>query len=135
LSVLEREHIADGLRQGLMIRAIASGISRALSTVSSEVRRNADPVGGRHGPFAADRRAEQRARRPKQAKMEMRPPLMRAIRSRLRLRWSPKQISETLRREFSDDMRMGVSAETITRRSTCGAEASCAGERHVMQDC
>jgi len=43
----------------------------------------------------------------------MHPPLMRAIRSRLKLRWSPTQISETLRREFSDDMRMHVSAETI----------------------
>jgi IS30 family transposase len=118
-----------------MIRAITSGISRVLSTASSEVRRNADPVGGRYGPFAADRRAEQRAYRPKQAKMEMHPPLMRAIRSRLWLRWSPKQISEKLRREFSDDMRMRVPAETTPRRSTCKAEASCARERHVVQDC
>ena len=113
LSVLEREHIADGLREGLTIRAIASTISRAPSTVSREIRRNADPAGGRYGPFQADRRAEQRARRPKLSKVEMHPPLMRAIRSRLKLRWSPTQISETLRREFSDDMRMHVSAETI----------------------
>ena len=113
LSLAERERIADGLRQGLSIRAIAAELQRAPSTVSREVRRNGGPVRGRYGPFAADRFAEARARRPKRSKVERHPPLLRFIRGRLGKRWSPVQISQALRREFGDDERMQACPETI----------------------
>ena len=113
LSLAERERIADGLRQGLSIRAIAAELQRAPSTVSREVRRNGGPVRGRYGPFAADRFAEARARRPKRSKVERHPPLLRFIRGRLCKRWSPVQISQALRREFGDDERMQACPETI----------------------
>ena len=113
LSLAERERIADGLRQGLSIRAIAADLQRAPSTVSREVRRNGGPVCGRYGPFAADRFAEARARRPKRSKVERHPPLLRFIRGRLCKRWSPVQISQALRREFGDDERMQACPETI----------------------
>jgi IS30 family transposase len=113
LSLAERERIADGLRQGLSVRAIAAELSRAPSTVSREIGRNADPLRGRYGPFAADRLAETRARRPKPSKVETYPPLLRFIRARLKKRWSPVQISQALRAEFGDDERMQACHETI----------------------
>jgi IS30 family transposase len=113
LGLAERERIADGIGVGLSIRAIAAELGRAPSTVSRELRRNADPVRGRYGPFAADRMAETRARRPKPSKVQLHPPLLRFLRARLRARWSPVQISQVLRRDFGHDERMQACPETI----------------------
>ena len=108
LSLAERETIADGLRQGRPLRAIAAELGRAPSTVSRELRRNACPAQNRYGPFAADRRAEERARRPKPGKVAH-APLLTELQVRLKRRWSPRQISETLRRDYPGEARMQMS--------------------------
>jgi hypothetical protein len=67
LSLREREEISRGLAAGLSIRAIAEGLRRSPSTVCREVNAN----GGRakYRALQADRGAEQRALRPKPAKL------------------------------------------------------------------
>jgi IS30 family transposase len=57
LSENERLHIADLHRGGVSVRAIAMKLGRSPSTISRELRRNADPVSGVYHPYAAHRRA------------------------------------------------------------------------------
>lgn len=58
-------------------------------------------------------KAEQRARRPKQGRLAANPELRGQVQTRLDKRWSPEQITVSLRREFSDRPEMQVSHETI----------------------
>jgi IS30 family transposase len=61
----------------------------------------------------AQGKAELRARRPKPGKLARHPELRAEVTRRLRRRWSPEQISRTLRRDFPDHPEMQVSHETI----------------------
>ncbi len=71
LTVAEREEISRGLAAGVSMGAIASKLGRVTSTVSREISRN----GGRdrYRASEADQRAWDRARRPKQCKLAMKP--------------------------------------------------------------
>lgn len=62
LSVIEREEISRGLSQGLSLRAIARGLSRAPSTVTRELARNGWSR-GRYRAHTAERSARRRRRR------------------------------------------------------------------------
>src|SRR5262249_23722031 len=68
LSSEERLAIADLLRAKLTVREIASQLDRSPSTVSRELRRNAD-VRGRYLPGVADRMATERLRRPRDRRL------------------------------------------------------------------
>jgi transposase, IS30 family len=111
LSLDERVEIRLGLEQGLSLRTIARGIRRDPATVSREVRAN----GGRacYRPMWAQRRAAQRARRPKLTKLAANPRLCARVVADLRQLWSPEQIANRLREEFGDDRSMRISHETI----------------------
>lgn len=67
----------------------------------------------RYRPSVAQAKAEQRARRPRPGKLARDPLLHAEVTRGLRKRWSPEQISRTLRREFPDRPEMQVSHETI----------------------
>src|SRR5262249_36986759 len=67
LSLAEREEISRGLAAGLSLRAIAGGMSRSASTICREVNANGGRV--KYRALSADRRAQRRALRPKQAKL------------------------------------------------------------------
>jgi Helix-turn-helix domain len=67
LSLDEREEISRGLAAGESLRAIASRLSRAPSTVSREVARNRGR--SRYRALPAERAAWRRACRPKQTKL------------------------------------------------------------------
>jgi transposase, IS30 family len=111
LSALEREEISRALPNGTSLRGIAARLGRAPSSIAREVRRN----GGRAAYRAvhADRRASDRGRRPKVAKLVRQPQLRSAVEGRLARRWSPQQIAVSLRRDYPDDPAMHVSHETI----------------------
>lgn len=113
LSVRDREVISRGLAAGRSLRAIASEIARAPSTVSREVQRNGGKLAYR--ACDADERAWQRARRPKACLLARHPELRRLVAQRLSRRWSPRQISRSLEREFPQDHNLRVSPETIYR--------------------
>jgi len=111
LTMAEREEISRGIATGLSMRAIASQLGRAPSTVSREVRRN----GGRKHYRAnkADDAAWARAKRLKTCKLAQNPALARIVAGKLMKRWSPWQIAGWLKRTHPDDMSMQVSHETI----------------------
>ena len=113
LTLEEREEISRGLANGVSCRRIANELGRAPSTVSREVARN----GGRQAYRAAraETRAQETARRPKRCKLASEPKLRRLVASKLRKRWSPRQISGWLGARFPSSSRMYVSHETIYR--------------------
>ena len=69
LSEDERVRIADLHRLGWSTRLIARKLGRDPSTISRELRRNADPVTGSYRPFTAHRRALGRRPRPRPGKL------------------------------------------------------------------
>ena len=74
-----------------LIRQIAQGLGRAPSTVSREIRRNAGSQAYRAN--RADRRARERALRPKPCRLALYSELRWRVAQKLALQWSPQQIS------------------------------------------
>ena len=113
LRLAEREEISRGIASGRSLRQIAQGLGRSPSTVSREIRRN----GGLSAYRAswADRRAWERALRPKPCRLAYHAELRWSIAQKLALQWSPKQIAGWLKRQFPADQGMQVSHETIYR--------------------
>jgi IS30 family transposase len=111
LSLAEREEISRGISAKETFTVIAGRIGRSTSTVSREVAAN----GGRvhYRACRSERAALARARRPKTAKLKRCPRLKAEVGARLTKRWSPQQISATLRQEFPDDPDMWISHEAI----------------------
>ena len=109
----EREEISRGIAAGKSIRIIAAAVERAPSTVSREIARN----GGRQKYRAnvADQAAWTRARRPKCCRLASNLRLRRVVADKLRLKWSPEQISGWLKREYALLGNMQISHETIYR--------------------
>ena len=109
----EREEISRGLAAGQSLRQIASGLGRAPSTVSREIRRN----GGRQGYRAnrADQRAWDFALRPKACRLAYQAPLRWRVAQKLAQQWSPEQIAGWLKRQYPTDPDMHLSHETIYR--------------------
>jgi transposase, IS30 family len=111
LSFAEREEIALARARGESMRAIARRLGRSPSTVSRELRRNAE----RHGYRAttAHALAYERASRPKPAKLATNLALRQVVQDDLRRRYSTEQIAGRLRRRFPENPEMWVSTETI----------------------
>jgi transposase, IS30 family len=133
--------------QGLSFRRIGAVIGRDASTVWRELRRHGRYMGrpSREGAGAvrpgerggrlrrgvpapagwrryqhryAQRRADERARRPRVGKLRpvkggAFPPLWETVAGKLRLRWSPTQIARSLREQYPDSPELWVSHETI----------------------
>jgi IS30 family transposase len=112
LSLAEREEIALGRARGESIRDIAGRLCRSPSTVSRELRRNADRQ-GQYRATSAHAHAYCRAARPKPAKLATNVALRERVERDLQNRYSPEQVVGRLRREFPDDPGMWVSHETI----------------------
>ena len=113
LSLHEREEISRGVAAGLSNAEIARRLERSPSTVSRELARHH----GRACYRAAEAESEawDRGRRPKRCRLESRPDLRRLVASKLRLDWSPEQISHWLKQAHADAPEMHISHETIYR--------------------
>jgi IS30 family transposase len=111
LTMAEREEISRGVVAGQSLRAIASELGRAPSTVSREINRN----GGRrrYRANSADQAAWDRAHRPKTCKLVQNRPLAHIVAAKLQLQWSPRQIAGWLKHTYPDDETYQVSHETI----------------------
>jgi hypothetical protein len=85
-----------GPGRGFVVAAIADQLRRSPSTVSREVRAN----GGarRYRAHRSEARAVRLARRPKPAKLAVNATLREIVEAKLKLRWSPQQISGWLKR-------------------------------------
>lgn len=95
------------------IRVVAKMMGRAPSTISRELARNSNPESGRYEPEWADRVAWERQRRPKPSKLSQHPKLREEVQRRLTRRWSPEQVAERLKVDFTEDPSMRISGETI----------------------
>ena len=121
LSLAEREQIAVLRAAGVSKAEIARELGRAASTIGRELARNSKAPDNRftrkreYLPVTAHRKAMERARRPKPAKLraEVNPELHGWVQAKLLLKWSPAQISRRAREEFPDRPEMRVSHETI----------------------
>lgn len=111
LSLIEREEISRGLTVGRSLRALATQLGRAPSTISREVGRN----GGvdRYRATVSDQAAWERALRPKCCKLACHPSLRRTVSRKLCRKWSPEQIAGWLKRTFPNEEQHRVSHETI----------------------
>lgn len=112
LSVDERGAIADLVRAGHSIRSIAVELGRSPSTISRELRRNADGR-GRYLATGAERSARLRLARPRRRRVELDLDLRSVVVELLDQRWSPEQITNELRVRFPDDRTRQLCAETI----------------------
>lgn len=113
LSLSEREEISRGIASDESMRSIATRLSRAPSTISREIQRNGGD--GKYRAARADKKAWERASRPKSCKLAGSPWLRRAIEIKLRVNWSPEQIAGWLKRTYPGDESKHVSHETIYR--------------------
>ena len=111
LSLADREEIAVGLAREESFGEIGARIGRPASTISREVARNGPR--GRYRAVRAQALAEQRARRPKAAKLAVNVELRGLVQGKLERRWSPEQVSAWLKAEFPGRAEMQVSHETI----------------------
>jgi transposase, IS30 family len=134
LSAEEREQVMIGTAQGESIRSIARRLQRAPSTIMREIARNGSMRGltGRYRAWyrfgarragwdaksgysarIAQRRSEERARRPKTGKLGRCPVLRAEVQALLVRKHSPAQIAGVLAKTFPDRPEMQVSHETI----------------------
>ena len=113
LRLAEREEISRGIAAGRSMRQMAQNLGRSPSTISREVSRN----GGCSSYRAswADRRAWDRALRPKRCRLARHAELRWRVAQKLARQWSPKQIAGWLKQQFPADQGMQVSHETIYR--------------------
>ncbi|WP_455710343.1 IS30 family transposase [Pseudarthrobacter oxydans] len=112
LTFREREEIAVMRAQRLTVREMARRLGRAPSTVSRELRRNADRPSS-YRATTAHARAHERAARPKVAKLVTNAKLRGEVQDGLKARSSPQQIAGRLRKDHPNNPEMWVSHETI----------------------
>jgi IS30 family transposase len=134
LSADEREQIMIGSAQGESIRSIADRLGRAPSTIMREIANNGvarnrtgryralHRFGANRGGWdaksgysarIAQRRSEDRARRPKAGKLAHCPALRDKVQALLTKKYSPEQIAGQLAKTYPDRPEMQVSHETI----------------------
>lgn len=113
LTLAEREEISRGLVAGESIRAIATRLERAPSTISRELQRNG--CLGHYRATSADQLAWDRARRPKLCKLATSPSPARLVATKLQQLWSPEQIAGWLQHTYPNNPGLHVSHEAIYR--------------------
>jgi IS30 family transposase len=113
LTLVEREEISRGLATGESLHAIAERLGRSASTICREVNRNGKR--NRYRATRANKKAWQRARRPKKCLLSINDRLRDLVAEKLEANWSPEQISGWLKREYPEDEAMYVLHETIYR--------------------
>lgn len=112
LTTEDREEIRAGIERRESDAAIAERIGKDRATVWREIRAN----GGRaaYRAYAAQRRTDELACRPKPRWTEQRPALWEEVQRLLRTKkWSPEQISGRLRRDHLHEPQWWVSHEAI----------------------
>lgn len=114
LSLQEREEMSRLLASGKNLAEIARTLGRHRSTIGREIS------GGSCNRYTyravrAEKRAQRNASSRKFGKrvMLLHFELKRYVIAKLRLRWSPKQIAESLKRAYPRNMKMRISPEAI----------------------
>lgn len=109
----ERYEIARLHETGMRQAQIARQLGRSPSTISRELKRNADPRTAGYQPERAHRLAWERQRRPKPSKLARDPVLRAEVQKLLGKRYSPEQVSGRLTVTHPGNPAMRVSHESI----------------------
>jgi len=115
LSIDEREFLYKSLAEGKWQKDIAEELNRHPSTISREVRRdnmNRSSYRPSHGEKSAERESLKRKRKYRLVEDQN---LAKIIEDKIKLKWSPEQISGTLKKVFPSSPYLHVSHETIYR--------------------
>jgi len=110
LTAEERAWIAAMRDQGATCTDIAARIGVHRTTVSRELSRCS---GREYDPRRAQAQAYNLARRPKARKLDSDPRLRKEVVDRLMRFFSPREVAESLRRDFPDDDSMRISHEAV----------------------
>jgi IS30 family transposase len=111
LTISDREIISKMVFSCFRPSAIAQKLNRNRSTISREIVRNS--VGGQYLATQAQERSERRRVNSKSPwKMES-PLLVKYVVEKMKLSWSPEQISARLKTDYSEDDQMRVSHECL----------------------
>lgn len=98
---------------GLSRREIARRIGRDHSTIVRELNANGKWF-HKYSPSVAEERARKKRRIPRRKrKIDKYPKLREYIIRKLKLRWSPEQVSNMLKREYKNNLNMQISHEAI----------------------
>jgi IS30 family transposase len=100
----ERDQIAWWLAGGITLRELARRLGQSPSSISEELKRN--QVDGVYGSIKAHQAAEARKRHSHQKYLLRRRPTLRGfVLEKLKLGWSPQQISGRLKKEITEGVR------------------------------
>jgi transposase, IS30 family len=104
ITALERDQIAWWLACGITIREMARRLGRSPSSIAEELKRN--KVDGVYGSIKAHQAAAARKRQSHQKYLLcQRPGLRDFVLEKLKLGWSPQQISGRLKKEITEGVR------------------------------
>ncbi len=112
LSIDEREEISRMLSQGFKNNQIASILQRDKSTISREINRCKDMSEYRAYTASIDARGKRR-KCGRKVKLDVNIKLRCVVLKWLKIKWSPVQIMESLKREYPEDETMRISYESI----------------------
>ena len=112
LTLEERASLAAMRMLGFSLRQMATTFGRAPSTMSRELHRNTDSVGGYAGYWAQLDALRRRQQAPRPRRLAH-PPLAQYVQAKLRARWSPEQIAHRLRLDFPHEPAMRLSHQTL----------------------
>jgi len=113
LTPFEGYHVELRRQGGTSIRAIARELNRSPSTLSRELKRNANHQNKYRAIPAQQRYTDVRKRSVRSTILPTRAPLRQYVSAKLREQWSPEQIANALRRNFRRDATMRISHESI----------------------
>ena len=113
LSAEERATLMLMRGEGCSVRAMARTLCRAPSTISRELSRNADEVGGYDARAAGVRARRMRFKPRRTPKLAPHTVLFGVVEHYLREGWSPEQIAGTLKRVWPQNRERTVSHETL----------------------
>jgi IS30 family transposase len=116
LGFKERVQIEGFLKAGYSMAEISRRLKRSRSTVSRELGRCRQfhvPIKDYHWELGDGTSLYQARLRVRQSKFKRNPKLLKEVLRGLRRRWSPEQISESLKLKYPGDLSMQVSHETI----------------------
>ncbi|MEO7147193.1 MAG: IS30 family transposase [Terrimesophilobacter sp.] len=114
LDARERLRIADLLRLGHSMRAVAAALGRHPSTIKRELDRHRDAE-GRYLPRTADHDARAQRGRPKAHKLVVNTRLRALVQRKLNRCWSPDEICGWMKKTYPEDLTMRLCPETIYR--------------------
>jgi transposase, IS30 family len=112
LTELDREQIFLGLQRGERASQIARSIGRHRSVVTREIARNRIQGIG-YSAIVAHAKSIKRTTKRRKRKLDQSPELWCLVRKKLKLYWSPQQISGYLRRTYPGQSDMQISHEAI----------------------